>query len=492
MVERRYVMKKLLSWLFVLVILTSLFTPFALADASFYWRSNSSSITIKDASFGTSGDSEHAKVFFVESDGNAKITFEQKKGKASEGTLSLQFFEGLLGDAEEWGKYEISVVHADTGKKIVYQWNDTYLSSSFTIKFSSIGHYYVHIRPYTADEMTDAFKATIFNWWEVPAEWWIDSKRNCSVSASSPFANSGSDLSHNTTVPQPKYATVTVIHKLVDNGQELRRENKQLAPGTHTLYADYPVGNVAEVYGSSSRIVAVGSNGVADTNTVVFQYKLLKKDNPQNDPTSDPTDPPYKPPVQSGNAYDIGIPNLNGNVYYQDDMNVHVLWVHYQLKATGVYYQGDSWDETGNLGDRTMREIGKFMQDNGYRNHDGHVDQTVINTLANYLGSRRVPVYVGGFYEKMNTIMTGGSEGSMQKIDANSSSIRIKWVQTCLSKLGYYNSSIDGRFGPGTTRALNHFQAEHGYLQRDYVSLGVARSLIEACYNAGCNLNDLP
>ncbi|MBE5803923.1 MAG: peptidoglycan-binding protein [Clostridiales bacterium] len=296
----------------------------------------------------------------------------------------------------------------------------------------------------------------------------------------------------NQTQSQSKYATVTVIHKLVDDGQELRRETKQLAPGTHTLYADYPVGTVAEVYGSSSRIVAVGSNGVADTNTVVFQYKLLKKDNPQNDPTQAPTDPTYKPPTQFGNAYDIGVPNLNGNVYYQDNMNVHVLWVHYQLKATGMYYQGDSWDETGNLGDRTMREIGKFMQDNGYRNHDGHVDQTVINTLANYLGNRRVPVYVGGFYEKMNTIMTGGSAGSMQAIDENSSATRVKWVQMCLQKLGYYNSSIDGKFGSGTIKALKRFQADCGYVQRDYVTLGVARAMLELCYHRGCNLSDLP
>ena len=90
-------------------------------------------------------------------------------------------------------------------------------------------------------------------------------------------------------------------------------------------------------------------------------------------------------------------------------MNVHVLWVHYQLKATGRYYQGDNWDETGNLGDTTMEEIAKFMKANGYPGHNGRVDQDVIDTLAAYLGSRRVPVYAGGFYEKMNTIMTGGS-----------------------------------------------------------------------------------
>lgn len=195
----------------------------------------------------------------------------------------------------------------------------------------------------------------------------------------------------------------------------------------------------------------------------------------------------------SDDPYAMGIPQLNGKVYNKENtMNVDILWVHYQLKATGMYYQGDNWDETGNLGDHTMEEIGKFMRANGYPGHDGHVDQTVINTLANYLGNRRVSVKVGGFYEKMNTIMTGGSAGSMESIDEKSSPRKVKWVQSCLAKLGYYRSSIDGKFGTGTINALMAFQKDHGYVERDYVSLGVARCMLEECYRRGYSLDDLP
>ena len=211
-----------------------------------------------------------------------------------------------------------------------------------------------------------------------------------------------------------------------------------------------------------------------------------------NQNVSQTTARPTNTPVPKEQVYDMGIPNLNGKVYYQDDMNVDVLWVHHQLKATGKYYQGEQWDETGNLGDRTMSEIARFMRENGYGNHSGCVDQRVINALVDYLGPRVVPVYVGGFYDKMGTIMSGGSAGSMYSIDENSSTRKIKWVQACLSKLGYYNYSIDGDFGSRTIKALNSFQHDHGYVERDYVSLGVARKLIESCYYSNCYLGDLP
>lgn len=290
--------------------------------------------------------------------------------------------------------------------------------------------------------------------------------------------------------PQPSYATVTIIHQLTD-GTVLKTEEKRLEAGkTHTLYADYPLGNSFRVAGSSSTEVYVKSSGIANSNPVYFVYR--RNNNTGTVTTRPPSDPVTPPPVSGGDIYDIGIPNLNGKVYYQGDMNVHVLWVHYQLKATRQYYQDPDLDATGNLGKQTMQEIAKFMKANGYSNHDGRVDQTVVNTLANYLGSRRDALYTGGFYEKMNTLMIGGIEGSMQRVDASSSSTKIKWVQTCLKKLGYYTYSIDGKFGSGTISALNRFQADYGYVQREYVTLGVARRMLEACYSKGYSLNDLP
>lgn len=293
-------------------------------------------------------------------------------------------------------------------------------------------------------------------------------------------------------------ATSSVTVRCVDNSTEelLHSTQKNISEGITEFYAPSISGYTA--IHPAYQTVSLLQNGTVSPSVVTFRY--IKNGSsgggantttpPATNPPSGGTPPATNPP--SGGTYDIGIPNLNGNVYYENDMNVYVLWVQYQLKATGQYYQGDNWDETGNLGNTTMKEIAKFMKANGYSNHNGRVDQTVINTLANYLGSRRVPVYAGGFYEKMNTIMMGGSAGSMQRIDANSGSTKIKWVQACLKKLGYYNSSIDGRFGSVTIRALKSFQTDYGYVQRDYVSLGVARTLLEACYYSGCYLNDLP
>ena len=138
------------------------------------------------------------------------------------------------------------------------------------------------------------------------------------------------------------------------------------------------------------------------------------------------------------------------------------------------------------------------MQGRGYCNHDGHVDQNVVDELAAYLGNRLVPVYVGGFYSHMDSIMDGGHTGSMQKILSNLIDMvphvthGARWVQCCLAKLGYYNSGIDGKYGENTEAAVMRFQKDYGFEQRNYVTLGVARAMLEACHARGCNLDDLP
>ncbi len=196
--------------------------------------------------------------------------------------------------------------------------------------------------------------------------------------------------------------------------------------------------------------------------------------------------------------YDIGIPDLHGKILQKDQMNLTVFWVQTQMKATGVYYQGEIWDETGNLGDHTMQEIASFMRDRGYRRHDGRIDQNVINELAAYLGRRLVPVYAGGFYNCMDSIMSGGCTGSMQPIVSNLRDMiphvttGARWVQCCLKKLGYYTGTIDGKYGENTEKAVMTFQEAAGFQQRDYVSLGVARAMLEQYYRAGGDLNALP
>lgn len=285
--------KKLLTFLFVLTLLIVLLISSALADVNFKWNSTTSSVTIRDASFGLKGNSVGRKVFFVDSDSNAKITFEQSKGVSEYSPLGV--FTGFGSNSTEnaWGKYEIIATYQD-GSYNVYQWDDTYFNSSCTIKLNKAGFYYIDIRPYTSDEMTASYQNDDFIRWSTPATWWISSKKNCTLSTNAPALLESSFMpgavqgSAASMIPTTKYATVTVIHQLVDEGNELRRESKQLEPGSHTLYADYPVGDVADVYGSSSQRIVVDSDGVADTNTVVFQYKLRKK-NTQSDPTQKPS-----------------------------------------------------------------------------------------------------------------------------------------------------------------------------------------------------------
>lgn len=201
---------------------------------------------------------------------------------------------------------------------------------------------------------------------------------------------------------------------------------------------------------------------------------------------------------EEDSAFDMGIPSLNGRRYTEGDMNMAVFWVQVQMKASGQWYQGEQWDCTGNLGDHTMREIASFMKCRGYPRHSGYVDQDVVNELADYLGYCVQPVFVGGFYEAMSAIMSGGSGGSMQPIVSNlrdmvpRETVGARWVQVCLKHLGYYNSVIDGKYGESTEQAVKAFQHAYGFEERDYVSLGVARAMIEAYYYAGGDLNKLP
>ena len=191
-------------------------------------------------------------------------------------------------------------------------------------------------------------------------------------------------------------------------------------------------------------------------------------------------------------SWDMGKPNLGGRVYRSEEMNMDIYWVQIQMKATGRWYQGDNWDCTGRLGEHTMSEIRSFMRSRGYSGHSGQVDQTVIDELASYLGGRTVPVYVGGSYGGMNTIMRGGSAGSMTLIRSGSSSTAVLWVQVCLCTLGYYSAGLDGVYGSGTERAVKAFQRDYGWEQRDYVTLGVARAMLEAYVSRGGNVNALP
>ncbi len=194
--------------------------------------------------------------------------------------------------------------------------------------------------------------------------------------------------------------------------------------------------------------------------------------------------------------YDMGVPYLYGRAYGPEQMNIYIFWVQTQLKAAG-YFQGDKWDVTGNLGNQTQSEIQRFMQRQGYRGHNGYVDQSVVDCLASVLAGRIVPVYVGGYYDYMAPLYYDQSICGMYKLVSNMRdniprvTTGARWVQVILSRLGYYTMDIDSKYGEGTEIAVKAFQRAYGFQQRDYVTLGVARAMIEAYYQSGGNLEAL-
>ena len=214
--------------------------------------------------------------------------------------------------------------------------------------------------------------------------------------------------------------------------------------------------------------------------------------------TSYPPTPssPYSP--VSLDPYDMGVPYIGNAVFRENMMNMVVFWVQTQLKATGVWYQGYQWDVTGNLGDHTMSEIRSFMQARGYRGHTGVINQEVIDAIVDYMGSRLEPVMIGGFYDSMNSIMSGDSYGTMYQIVSNLRDMvarttnGARWVQCVLQGIGYYSGAIDGMYGEKTEEAVKRFQRDNGFQERDYVSLGVARAMLEQFYWRGGNVNMLP
>ena len=196
--------------------------------------------------------------------------------------------------------------------------------------------------------------------------------------------------------------------------------------------------------------------------------------------------------------YDMGIPQIGGAVFTLNQMNMVIFWVQTQLKATGAWYQGSQWEVNGCLSEHTMSEIRSFMASTGHYGHSGTVDQGVVNALAAYLGSRIMPVYTGGFYNYMGTVLSGDPYGTMPFIVSNlrdnvpRETVGARWVQTILSGLGYYTGQIDGKYGTLTQNAVIGFQRDNGFQQTDFVTLGVARAMLEQYYRLNKDMSRLP
>lgn len=143
-------------------------------------------VYLPDTRIALEGNGEESIVFFVRSRGNAWIELCQTKGTCSELSY-VKMFSGWAGEAKEWGKYEISVSHAESGTVEIYQWNDTYYNGSIRLELPYSGNYYVYVRPYTKQEMTDSWWLDSFGDWREPPYWWIDSTSCCTVTNCNPF-----------------------------------------------------------------------------------------------------------------------------------------------------------------------------------------------------------------------------------------------------------------------------------------------------------------
>ena len=196
--------------------------------------------------------------------------------------------------------------------------------------------------------------------------------------------------------------------------------------------------------------------------------------------------------------YDMGVPQIGDTVFTLNQMNLVVLWVQTQLKATGSWYQGNQCDLSGCLTETTMAEIRSFMAANNYSDHTGAVDQNVLDTLYTCLGNETVPVLTGGFYNYMAAVLSGDPYGSMSFIvnylqnPSERVTVGARWVQLILAKLGYYTGSVDGIFGQKTQEAVTRFQRNNGFVQTGSVSLGVARAMIEQYYRMNGDFLLLP
>ena len=193
--------------------------------------------------------------------------------------------------------------------------------------------------------------------------------------------------------------------------------------------------------------------------------------------------------------YMMQTPEIGDIAFSADMMNMVIFWAQSQLKATGTW---DPGEVSGCLDEGTMTAIRAFMDANGRPGHSGEVDQAVIDTLAAYMGNGLVQVPAGGYYNYMSVLFTVDPYGTMSFVVSNlrdeveQETVEARWVQIVLRELGYYTGETGGQYGEVTQDAVNRFQRDHGFQERDYVSLGVARAMLEEYHNQEKDLLLLP
>lgn len=201
--------------------------------------------------YATGGSGGSTSIFFVESYGNATLTFSQSEGLCYELSYT-HAIDGILGNEDEWGKYHI-YVETPGGGSYREDWDKTFGGGSYSLKLNGAGIYRIRVVPYTADEMTASWTLDKFISWTAYPRWWISGQKNCAAK---------------TTVS----ASIYVYQVDQDTGAVLSSRSETVSYGSNTVSAGSAPSGYA-LSSSSMASVYVDQTGRADVSSVTFYYR---------------------------------------------------------------------------------------------------------------------------------------------------------------------------------------------------------------------------
>ena len=203
------------------------------------------------ANYATYGDASDTTVFYVTSNGNASLEFNQSEGLCY--VLSYSFSpDGEFFEEEAWGKYHLLITAPD-GRQYSEDWNRTSDGESYTLKLNYSGLYTVQVVPFTEDEMSSSWNRGEFYYWMNVPQWWINAKKNCSAAKSIE-------------------ATVRVRQIDIDTRAVLEERSVTVRPGNNTVSAGNTPSGYTAVYGTSSNVY-VSDQGIPEVSVVDFYYR---------------------------------------------------------------------------------------------------------------------------------------------------------------------------------------------------------------------------
>ena len=270
-----------------ILILVSIFQiSMALANEDYAYiqldRSGSRRTGFPNTNVSLSGNGDCGAVFYLYAEDNASIELQQKKGTCQILSYS-KLISGLLGNAEEWGKYEIKVVGITNSSVNIYQWDSTSNNGNKKIKIREQGLYYVYVRPYTNNEISDSYLTDVFLSWIDPPEWWIGTKNNCKVSTEyisdiqdvAQGTLSGASALSREIESQANNNDPVYVHYEYQtiSGQYVWGSSESFTPGTHTINPNWHSSDYA-ITSQSADTVTI-KNGVAYPDTIYFYLDPL-------------------------------------------------------------------------------------------------------------------------------------------------------------------------------------------------------------------------